>query len=89
MQTYVITNFHNKTMPEEIAPCKCLSIIMLNFITKANKKYYPKRILEDCKYVKEKVETEDYIDDSLEKRESDSDSNDETESDINNDKNEK
>ena len=26
----VITNFHNKKMPEEKAPCKCLSIIMID-----------------------------------------------------------
>ena len=25
----IITNFHNKKMPKEKAPCKCLSIIML------------------------------------------------------------
>ena len=36
----MITNFHNKKMPKEKAPCKCLSIIMLDFAIKANKKYY-------------------------------------------------
>ena len=36
----LITNFHNKKMPKEKAPCKCLSIIMLDFVIKANKKYY-------------------------------------------------
>ena len=25
----IITNFHNKKMPKEKAPCKCLSIIMI------------------------------------------------------------
>ena len=32
MKTYVssiITNFHNKKMPKEKAPCKCLSIIVI------------------------------------------------------------
>ena len=28
-------------MPKEKAPCKCLSIIMLDSVIKANKKYYP------------------------------------------------
>ena len=79
------TNFHNKKMPKEKAPCKCLSIIMLDSVIKANKKYYPQTFLEECKYVQEKIKTENYIDEDLEKSESDSDSNDETESDIDND----
>ena len=35
----LITNFHNKKMPKEKAPCKCLSIIMIDSVIKANKKY--------------------------------------------------
>ena len=80
------TNFHNKKMPKEKAPCKCLSIIMLDSVIKANKKYYPQTFLEECKYVQEKIKTENYIDEDLEKIGSDNDSNDETESDIDNDK---
>ena len=72
-------------MPKEKAPCKCLSIIMLDSVIKANKKYYPQTLLEEWKYVQEKIKTENHIDDDLEKFESDSDSNDETESDIDND----
>ena len=37
----MITNFHNKKIPKEKAPCKCLSIIMLDSVNKTNKKYYP------------------------------------------------
>ena len=81
----VITNFHNKKMPKEKAPCKCLSIIMLDSVIKANKKYYPQTLLEECKYVQEKIKIENLIDDDLEKSESDSDSNNETESDNDND----
>ena len=33
----IITNFHNKKMPKEKAPCKCLSIIMIDSVVKANK----------------------------------------------------
>ena len=73
-------------MPKEKAPCKCLSIIMIDSVIKANKKYYPQTLLEECKYIQEKIKTENYIDEDLEKSESDSDSNDETESDIDNDK---
>ena len=78
----MITNFHNKKMPKEKAPCKCLSIIMLDSVIKANKKYYPQTFLEECKYMQEKVKTENYTDEDLEKIESDSNSNGETESDI-------
>ena len=46
----VITNFHNKKIPKEKAPCKCLSIIMLDSVIKAKKKYYPQTLLEECKY---------------------------------------
>ena len=33
----MVTNFHNKKIPKEKAPCKCLSIIMLHSIVKINK----------------------------------------------------
>ena len=68
-------------MPKEKAPCKCLSIIMIDSVIKANKKYYPQILLEECKYNQEKIKTENYIDEDLEN----SDSNNETESDIDND----
>ena len=79
----MITNFHDKKTPKEKAPCKCkcLSIIKLDSVIKANKKYYPQTFSEQCKYVQEKIT----IDDGLEKIESDKDSNDEIESDIDND----
>ena len=80
----VITNFLNKKMPKEKAPCKCLSIIMLDSVIKENK-YYPQILLEECKYVQEKINIENLTDDDLEKDESDSDSNNEVESDIDND----
>ena len=80
-----ITNFHNKKMPKEKIPCKCLSIIMIDSVIKANKKYYPQTLLEECKYTQEKIKIENYINEDLENSESDSDSNNETESDIDND----
>ena len=72
-------------MPKEKAPCKCLSIIMIDSVIKVNKKYYPQTVLEECKYVQEKITIENYINEDLENSESDSDSNNETESDIDND----
>ena len=81
----MITNFHKKKVPKEKAPCKCLSIIILDSVIKANKKYYPQTLLEECKYVQEKIKIENFIDGDLEKIESDSDSNDEIGSNIDND----
>ena len=79
----IITNFHNKKMPKEKAPCKCLSIIMIDSVIKAKKKYYPQILLEECKYEQEKIKMKNLIDDDLEKNESD-ESDSETESDIDN-----
>ena len=79
----IISNFH-KRMPKKKAPYKCLSIIMIDSVIKANKKYYPQTLLEECKYTQEKIKIENYINEDLEDSESDSDSNNETESDIDN-----
>ena len=73
-------------MPKEKAPCKCLSIIMIDSVIKANKKYYPQTFLEERKCIQEKIKTVNHIDENLENSESDSDSNNETESDIDNEK---
>ena len=70
----IITNFHNKKMPKEKVPCKCLSIIMLDSVIESDEKYYPQTFLEECKYVQEKIKFENYIDEEL-----DSDSNNDDE----------
>ena len=84
----LITNFHNKKIPREKAPCKCISMIMIDSVIKANKKYCPQTFLEECKYMQEKIKIENYINEDLENSDSDtefdSDSNNETESDIDN-----
>ena len=49
----MFTNFQGKKMPKEKAPCKCLSIIMLDSVIRANKKCYPQTLLEECKYEQE------------------------------------
>ena len=75
----MVANFHNTKMTKEKTPYKCLSIIMIDSVIKANKKYYPQTFLEECKYVQEKTKIENHIDEYLK---SDSDSSEETESDI-------
>ena len=67
MQTMWLQIFMTKKIPKERAPCKFLSIIMLRSVIKANKKYYPQTLLEECKYVQEKIKTENLIHDDLEK----------------------
>ena len=81
----MITNFHGKKVHKEKAPCKCLSIIMLDSVIKAKKKYYPQTLLEECKYEPNKTEMVILIDDDLEKglsdkydNEADNDSDDES-----------
>ena len=80
----MVTNFQSKKNAKKKAPCKSLSIIMLDSVIKAKKKYYPQTLLEECKYEQEKIKMENLIDDDLEKSlsdESDNDFNYETESD--------
>ena len=55
-------------MPKENVPCKCLSIIILDFVIKAKKKYYLQKLLEECKYEPKKTKKENFIDGDLEKR---------------------
>ena len=68
-------------MPKEKAPCKCLLIIIIDSVTRVNKKYYPQTLLEECNYIQEKIKIVNHIDDDLVDSESDNSTNDETESD--------
>ena len=85
----MITNSHIKKIPKEKAPCKCLSVIMLDSVIRANKKYYPQTLLEECKYLQEKIKMENVINDDLGKSESDSNSNNETKPATDNDESNK
>ena len=67
-------------MPEEKIPHKCLSIIILDSVIYAYEKYYPQVFLEECKYAKENIKTDNYIDEELE---SESESKSESYSDVN------
>ena len=57
----MITSFHNKKMPKEKAPCKFLSITMLDSLIKANEKYYLQIVLQEWKYLQEKINTENLM----------------------------
>ena len=85
----IITNFYNKNgskkIPEEKVPHKCLSIIILDSVIYAYEKYHPQTFLEECKYMKEKIKTNNCIDEELKSEsepESDSDSDSDNDIDI-------
>ena len=69
-----ITNFQSKEIPKK-ATCKCLSIIILDSLIKAKKKYHHQKLLEEYKYEQEKIKMENLIDDDLQKGLSDQSSN--------------
>ena len=77
----MVTNFQSKNMPKEKSPGKCLSVIMLDSVIKAKKKYYPQTLLEECRCGQKKIKIENLIDDDLEKS-----SSDESDSESDNDK---
>ena len=52
----MITNFQNKKMPKEKAPCKQVFINNnARFRYQSKKKYYPHTLLEECKYEQEYI----------------------------------
>ena len=67
-----------RQMPKEKAPCKCLSIKMIDSVIKVNKKHYPQTLLQECKYIQEKIKTENYINEDLENSESDNETKSDT-----------
>ena len=76
----IISNFHNKKVPEEKIPHKYLSIIASDSVIKTDNKYYPQTFLEECiqkQQKKQKQKQKNYITEELK---SDSDSNNESES---------
>ena len=78
----VNTNFQGKKVPKENASYKCLSLIMLDSVIRANKKFHPQTLLEECKYVIRKNKMENRINKDLSLSSSDeSDSEDDNEYD--------
>ena len=74
-------NFQGKKVPKENVSYNCISLIVLDFVIRVNKKYYPQTLLEECKYVIRKNKMENLINDDLDlssSDESDSKSDNET-----------
>ena len=57
-------------MPKENVSYKCLSLIMLDSVIRANKKY-PQTLLQECKYEIKKSQMENLINDDLDLSSSD------------------
>ena len=80
------TNFQGKKIPKENASYKCLSLIMLimlDSVIRANKKYYPQTLLEECKYEIKKNKMKNLINDNLDPSSSD-DSDSESDNEFDN-----
>ena len=43
-------NFQRRKVPKQNTPCKCLSLIMLDFVFGVNTKYYPQTVLGEWKF---------------------------------------
>ena len=65
----ITTNFYNKIgskkVPEEKITHKCLSVIILDSVLYTYEKYHSQIFLEECKYAKENIKTNNYIDKEL------------------------
>ena len=62
-------------MLKENASYKCLSLIILDYLIRANKKYYLQALLEKCKYKIKKNKMENLTNDDLDLSSSDKSDN--------------
>ena len=76
------TNFLNNKIPREGSQSICLSVILIDSVFRAGKKYYPQVFLEECKYVVKEKKIPKYIIDDIEiSSDSDRENSDEENSD--------
>ena len=71
----VNTNLEDKEVPKENASYKCLSLVILDSVIRANKKSYPQTLLEECKYKVRTNKIENLINDNLDLSSSDESDN--------------
>ena len=81
----VNTDFQGKEVPKEDASYKCLSLIVLDFVIRVSKNYYPQTLLEECKYVIRNSKMENLINDDLDLSSSDNVTDNEYDSDESSD----
>ena len=59
------TNFHKKGTPRENVSCRCLSLIILEYVHRMNSKYNPQTFLEEYKYEIKKNKMKNFINDDF------------------------
>ena len=79
------TDFQGKEVPKEDASYKCLLLIVLDFVIRVSKNYYPQTLLEECKNVIRKKKMENLINDDLDLSSSDNETDNEYDSDESSD----
>ena len=79
------TDFQGKEVPKEDASYKCFSLIVLDFVIRVSKNYYPQTLLDECKYVIRKNKMENLINDDLDLSSSDNETDNEYDSDESSD----
>ena len=82
------TNFHKKGIARENAACRCLSLIMLEYVHRMNNKYNPQTFLEECKYEIKKNKMKNSINNDFDPSSSDESDNDESNESDNEESNE-
>ena len=69
------TNFHKKGIPRENSACRCLSLIILEYVHRMNNKYNPQTFLEECKYEIKKNKVKNFNNDDFDLSSSDESDN--------------
>ena len=69
------TNFQGRKVPKENASYKCLALIILDSVIRANKKYNPQTLLEECKYEIKKNKMKNNINDDFDSSSTDESDN--------------
>ena len=62
----VNTNCHNDKMPKEGSRCICLSVVLIDSVFKMGKNYFPRVLLEECKYIFKEKEVTRHITEEVE-----------------------
>ena len=60
------TNFHDNKIPKEGSQFLCLLVILIDSVLRTGKHYYPRVVLEECKYVGNENKIPKYIIDDIE-----------------------
>ena len=76
-------SFSNNKIQKEGSQCICLSVILIDFVFRTGKNYYPQVFLEQCKYAVEEKKMPEYITDKIEIS-SDKENSSEENSDVEN-----